>query len=89
MNSPYKEALKKANSQLFGLTVTEIDDSSFTLEGEYFTLDFQPSVEYIQIHAHEKIDVIVECMMEELAEMTCMVEQLQPYMKAIVKGTQI
>ena len=89
MNTPYKEALKKANSQLFGLTVTELDDNSFTLEGEYFTLEFQPSVEYVQIHSHEQIDVIIECMMEELAEMTCMVEQLQPYMKAIVKGTQI
>ena len=89
MNTAYKEALKKANSQLFGLTVTELDDSSFILEGEYFTLEFQPSVEYVQIHSHEQIDVIVECMMEELAEMTCMVEQLQPYMKAIVEGTQI
>ena len=89
MNTPYKEALKKANSQLFGLTVTELDDSSFTLEGEYFTLEFQPSVEYVQIHAHEQIDVIVECMMEELAEMTCMLEQLQIYMYQIVKGTQI
>ena len=88
MNSPYKEALKKANSQLFGLTVTELDDSSFTLEGEYFTLEFQPSVEYVQIHSHEQTDVIVECMMEELAEMTCMLEQLQIYMYQIVKGTQ-
>ena len=84
----YKEALKKANNQLFGLTVTELDDSSFTLEGEYFTLEFQPSVEYVQIHSHEQIDVIVECMMEELAEMTCMQEQLRPFMDEIVKGTQ-
>lgn len=84
----YKEALKKANSQLFGLTVTELDDSSFLLEGEYFTLEFQPSVEYVQIHSHEQRDVIVECMMEELAEMTCMLEQLQPIMNRVVLGHQ-
>ena len=85
MNVAYKAALEKANSQLFGLTLTELDDSSFTLEGEYFTLDFQPVLEHIQIHSHEQTDVIVECMMEELAEMTCMQEQLQPYMDEIVK----
>lgn len=71
---------------MFGLTVTELDDSSFTLEGEYFTLEFQPPLA-IRLHSHEQIDVIIECMMEELAEMTCMVEQLRPFMDEIVKGT--
>lgn len=84
----YKEALEKANSQLFGLTevtLTELGDSSFTIEGEYFTLDFQPVLEHIQIHAHEKTDIIVECLVYELDEMTCMLESLQPYMNEIVK----
>ena len=80
MNKVYKEALEKANSQLFGLTLTELGDESFTIEGEYFTLDFQPLLKYIQIHAHEKTDVIVECLTYELDEMTCTQEQLQPYM---------
>ena len=90
MNVAYKAALEKANSQLFGLTLTELGDSSFTIEGEYFTLDFQPVLEHIQIHAHEKTDVIVECLMYELDEMTCMLESLQPYMNEIVReGTLI
>ena len=75
---------------MFGLTLTELGDSSFTIEGEYFTLDFQPVLKHIQIHAHEKIDVIVECLMYELDEMTCMLESLQPYMDEVVKeGTLI
>ena len=80
MNKVYKEALEKANSQLFGLTLTELGDESFTIEGEYFTLDFQPVLEHIQIHAHEKTDIVVECLMYELDEMTCILESLQPYM---------
>ena len=84
MNKQYKAALKKANSQMFGLTLTELGDECFTLEGEYFTLDFQPTVENIQIHVHEKTDIIIECMMEELADVTCMQNQLQPYLDELI-----
>ncbi len=81
----YKEAIKLANSQLFELT--EHSDNSFVLEGEYFTLDFRPMHADIQLHVHEKIDVIVECMMEELAEMTVISEQLRPFMRALVESS--
>ena len=81
----YKEAIKLANSQLFELT--EHGDNSFVLEGEYFTLDFRPMHADIQLHTHEKIDVIVECMMEELAEMTVISEQLRPFMRALVESS--
>ena len=80
----YKEAIKLANSQLFELT--EHGDNSFVLEGEYFTLDFRPMHADIQLHVHEKIDVIVECMMEELAEMTVISEQLRPFMNKLVES---
>jgi hypothetical protein len=48
----YKEAIKLANSQLFELT--EHGDNSFILEGKYFTLDFRPMHEDIQLNVHEK-----------------------------------
>jgi hypothetical protein len=81
----YKEAIKLANSQLFELT--EHGDNSFILEGKYFTLDFRPMHEDIQLNVHEKNDVIVECMMEELAEMTVISEQLRPFMNKLVESS--
>jgi hypothetical protein len=72
------EELKKIiDASLFDFELHEYVDGSLVLEGEYFTLDYQPSVEGIQIHAHEKTDIIVECMMEELSEMSIIREQLE------------
>ena len=81
----YKEAIKLANTKLFELT--EHGDNSFVLEGEYFTLDFRPMHADIQLNVHEKNDVIIECMMEELAEMTVIGQQLKPFMNALVESS--
>lgn len=83
METIYKKALQAANSELFGFKLIELGDESFVLEGEYFTLDYQPIVEGVQLHVHEKTDVIVECMMEELAEMTAIREKLESITKEL------
>ena len=63
-------------SSLFDFELHEYVDGSFVLEGEYFTLDYQPMVEGIQIHAHEKTDIDVDRLMEELTELTGIREQM-------------
>lgn len=82
----YDKALEIANSPLFGFKLTEYHErESFEVIGEYFTLEFEPMIDGIQIHAHEKTDIIVECVMEELAEMISIREQLEPLMDEIVE----
>lgn len=74
----YAKALDVVSSELFGFKLTEdADHESFEVTGQYFTLEYEPVVEGIQLHVHEKTDVIVDCMMEELAEMTCIREKLE------------
>lgn len=78
MTEAYKKALDVANSELFGFKLTEYHDrESFEVIGQYFTLEFEPMVDGIQLHVHEKTDVIVDCMMEELSEMTAIREKLE------------
>lgn len=78
METIYKKALDAANAELFGFKLTEYPDrESFEVIGQYFTLEFEPMVDGIQLHVHEKTDIIVECMMEELAEMTAIREKLE------------
>ena len=72
-----EELEKIIEASLFDFELHEYMDDSLVLVGEYFTLDYQPSVEGIQIHAHEKLDIIVECLMEELSEMSSIREQLE------------
>lgn len=83
MKTAYDRALELVNSNLYGLELIEIGDDSFLVEGVYFTLDFQPIVGDIQLHVSEKTDIIIDSMMEELAEMTVLKEQLQPFMDEI------
>jgi hypothetical protein len=83
MEEIYKKALKVANSEFFSFKLNELGDQSFELEGEYFTLDFQPMVEGVQLHVHEKTDVLVDPMMEELAEMTIIREKLEPLLEKL------
>ena len=84
MTQAYKKALDVANAELFGFKLTEYHDrESFEVIGQYFTLEFEPMVDGIQLHVHEKTDVIVECMMEELADMTYIREQLEPIMEEL------
>ncbi|MGB0864726.1 MAG: hypothetical protein ACPGXZ_17530 [Saprospiraceae bacterium] len=82
METIYKKALDVANAELFGFKLTEYRDrESFEVIGQYFTLEFEPMVDGIQLHVHEKTDIIVDCMMEELADMTYIREQLEPIME--------
>ena len=78
MTEAYKKALDVANAQLFGFKLTEYHHrESFEVIGQYFTLEFEPMVDGIQLHVHEKTDIIVDCMMEELSEMTAIREKLE------------
>lgn len=65
------------DSSLFDFELYEYIDGSIVVEGEYFTLDYQLMVEGIQLHAHEKTDINVDRLMEELTEMTGIREQLE------------
>jgi len=82
----YKETIEQTvASDIYGFEVTQYDDNVFIIAGEYFTLDLNPMVEGVQLHVHEKTDVIVECMMEELAEMTVIREKLEPLMNELIE----
>jgi hypothetical protein len=83
----YRQTIEQTiASHLYTFEVTQYDGNVFIIAGEYFTLDLNPMVEGIQLHVHEKTDVIVECMMEELAEMTVIREKLEPLMNELIES---
>ena len=85
METAYDKAIEATKKQFFGFGFTEIEKGRcFELEGEYFTITFDTRLEDVMLNVHEKTDVIAECLMEELAEMNCTMDDLRPFMRQIV-----
>ena len=94
MQTTYDKAVKVANSQYFGHKVWSLKQGEkqnpkphqwFTVEGEFFNLEFDPVVGEIHLNLHSKLNIITECLVEELSEMNCLRNDLEPFMEDIVK----
>lgn len=87
----YKQILKKAKHEagLFGYKINDLTSNNkfllFIIEGKYFNIEFNQQNEEINLNTNQIDNISIEMLSEELAEMNCLVDELEPLMRNLLK----